>query len=85
MKKCPYCYEDLISIPQNDRCPFCSSPLGGEVVNLDFPAVDRKKCVYCGESVAKEARYCRYCHKWIEDVEKMVKQLEELENEEKGG
>ena len=83
MKKCPYCYEDFTTIPKDDKCPFCLSLLGGEFVNLDYPAVDRKKCIYCGGSVATEATYCRYCHKSIKDVEDMVRLLEELEKDDK--
>ena len=81
MNKCPYCYEDFNILPKDDKCPYCASLLGGECVTLNYPSVDRKKCIFCGESVAKEAIYCRYCHKSIGDVEKMVQQLEELERE----
>ncbi len=78
MEKCPYCFEDLKTSPADKRCPYCDLSME-KTINLDYPSVDRKRCIYCGKSVAKEAKYCRYCHKWIEDVERMAKLLEELE------
>lgn len=77
MKKCPYCFEDLKE-PIKDKCPFCSLLISDKIINLDYPAVDRKKCFYCGKMIAKEALFCRYCRKWIDDVEKMADLLDEL-------
>ena len=78
MQKCPSCFEDLKEIPKDDKCPFCHLMMGGKVVHLDYPSVNRKKCFFCGELVASEAIYCRFCKKWLDDVAKMMDRFDNL-------
>ena len=81
MKKCPCCFEDITEELKKGRCPFCDSFVENSLINLNFPSVNRKRCYFCGNSVASEAKYCRYCHKSLEDVEENVRLLKELEEE----
>lgn len=79
MQKCPFCFEDWKELPKNEKCPYCQLHTAGKVMNLDYPSVDRKKCYYCGKSLAKEAIFCRYCQKWLDDVERMMNLYDNLE------
>ena len=78
MKKCPYCFEDIGKKLPNDQCPQCSLFITESLIELDYPSVERKKCYFCGEAIAKEAIYCRFCKKWIDDVERNMSLYDDL-------
>jgi hypothetical protein len=67
---CPYCYENLLE--QAARCPSCDQFLIDPCLDVDFPGVDKKKCVYCGKKILQPAKICKYCHKWLDELDRMV-------------
>ena len=79
MKQCPHCFEDLKNVPEDGICPFCSLSFSEKTLELDYPSLTRKKCFYCGKSIAKEAHYCRYWHKWVDEVERRIDLFKRLE------
>ena len=67
MFACPYCFDE---IPKDTlQCSHCRQFLVDDVLNLDFPALDKKKCVYCGKPVLAPAKFCRHCQRWIDEVD----------------
>lgn len=84
MMKCPYCFEKLREKAFNDlklsnialKCPYCSQFIIGDLVNVDFPSLDKKTCFFCGKKILKEARICRYCHRWLDEFEKTIRDLQ---------
>ena len=80
MLKCPYCFEALrekafASLKEGNqalRCPHCSQFIIDALVNVDYPSVDKKKCIFCGRQIFTEARICRYCYKWLDEVDQAV-------------
>ena len=83
MKKCPCCFEDIVEGLKDGKCPFCDSFVDQSLIELSYPSVNRKRCYFCGKSIASEAKLCRYCHKSVEDVEETVRLLKELEEEDR--
>lgn len=79
MKKCPHCFEDLGENCAKEHCPYCALSLPKKLPDLDYPSVDRKRCYFCGGSIAKEANYCRHCRKWIDEVDHGLALLDDLE------
>ena len=84
MLKCPYCFEvlrekafmalKLSNIPL--KCPHCSQFIIGDLVNVDYPSLDKKRCLFCGKKICKEARICRYCHRWLDELDQTIRDLE---------
>ena len=66
MLKCPYCYESLEE--KVVRCPHCSQFLIDDVINSDYPSIEKKACLFCGEKILKESKICRYCYRWLDEV-----------------
>lgn len=71
---CPYCYESLSE--QTPRCPNCSQYLIDDCLNIEFPALDKKKCIYCGKQILLPAKICRFCHKWLDELNRIVNDLD---------
>ncbi len=67
MKKCPYCFEELGE--QTKQCPHCEQFIIDPVIEVDYRSVEKKKCLFCGKKVLKEARFCRYCKKWLDEID----------------
>jgi hypothetical protein len=67
MLKCPYCYEALPEKPL--RCPHCSQFIIDDVIDSEFPSMDKKKCLFCGKKILVEAKICRYCQKWFDELD----------------
>ncbi len=66
MKRCPYCFEVLSRKPI--ICPQCSQFIIDEIIEVDYQAADKKKCLFCGKEVLSEAVVCRYCHRWFDEI-----------------
>ena len=71
MLKCPYCYDEL-SITETKRCPHCSQFLIDPVLDLPYPSVEKKDCLFCGKKILKEAIFCRFCRKWLDDLTRAI-------------
>lgn len=67
MRKCPYCFEEITGDPS--PCPHCEQFIIDPYVEVDFKSFEKKKCVFCGKKILKEARFCKYCRKWIDEVD----------------
>ena len=39
---------------------------------------EEKLCVFCGKSIAIEAKKCRHCKNWVEEQEEKIKHQEKL-------
>ena len=74
MLKCPYCFEPLTEKPL--RCPHCAQFIIDDLVQMDFPSLDKKNCIFCGKKILKEAKFCRFCRQWIDDVDKAADQVD---------
>ena len=80
MVKCPYCFEELREKAfaalklgnQALKCPHCTQFIIDELVRVDYPSVDKKKCIFCGKEIFTEAKICRYCYKWLDELDKAV-------------
>ncbi len=67
MKKCPYCFEVLPEKPK--QCPHCEQFIIDPIIHVDYKSIEKKKCVYCGKKILKEARICKFCKKWLDKVD----------------
>lgn len=76
MLKCPYCYELLEG--KIRKCPHCSQFIIDDILDVDFPSLDKKNCVFCGKKILQEAKVCRHCHRWIDEVDRAVDDLNDL-------
>ena len=83
MLKCPYCFEELrekaFALPPGSqalKCPYCSQLMIESLVRVDYPSVDKKKCIFCGKQINSEARICRYCNKWLDELDQAADNLE---------
>ena len=74
MLKCPYCYETLTE--NVNRCPHCAQFIIDEIVETDFPSLEKKKCVFCGKKILTEAKVCRHCHRWLDEVDRAVNDVD---------
>jgi hypothetical protein len=74
MLKCPYCFEPLTERPP--RCPHCEQFIIDDPVKMDFPSIDKKKCIFCGKKILMEAKFCRYCRKWLDELDRVVEQVD---------
>ena len=48
-------------------CPHCSQFIIDEILEVDYNAADKKKCLFCGKGILTEATVCRYCHRWVDE------------------
>lgn len=74
MLKCPYCYEHLSE--EILICPHCSQYIIDDFVNVDFPSLEKKDCIFCGKKIIKEARICRFCQKWLDVIDQAVEDVD---------
>lgn len=74
MIKCPYCFETLTE--QTGKCPHCSQFIIDDVINSDFPSLDKKSCVFCGKKILMEAKICKFCHRWLDEVDRAVNDVD---------
>ena len=66
MKRCPYCFEVL---PRKTIiCQHCSQFIIDELIEVDYNAVDKKRCLFCGKEILTEATVCRWCHRWVDEA-----------------
>ena len=75
MKKCPYCFEPLEEKPL--QCPHCRQFIIDELIEADYRSIEKKRCIFCGKGILKEARICRHCQKWIDEVNRAVDDISE--------
>ena len=71
MLKCPYCYEH-IPAAETRRCPHCLQFIIDDILDLPYPNVEKKDCLFCGEKIIKEAIFCKHCRKWLDELTKAV-------------
>jgi hypothetical protein len=73
--KCPYCYEIL---PTKDglRCPHCLQYIIDDLLEVDFPSLEKKPCIFCGKQILLEAKICRFCHRWLDEVDRAVQEID---------
>lgn len=74
MYKCPYCYE-LINEGAN-RCPHCTQFIIDDIINVDYPSVEKKRCIYCGKKILKEAKFCRHCQRWLDEIDRAASDID---------
>lgn len=74
MLKCPYCYESLSE--KTLRCPHCLQYIIDDVLESDYPSMDKKPCVFCGKKILAQAKICRYCQKWLDDLDQRVNDVD---------
>ena len=67
MKRCPYCFEVLAQ--KTTICPVCSQFIIDNVLEVDYPAADKKRCFFCGKDILTEAIVCRWCHRWVDEAQ----------------
>ena len=73
MLKCPYCYEELAK--KTTKCPHCSQFLIDQPINVDYPSLEKKKCIFCGKKINAEAKVCRYCRRWLDEIDQAADDL----------
>ena len=74
MLKCPYCYEVLEK--EENRCPHCEQFIIDDIVDVSYPSVEKKRCLFCGKGILKEAKLCRHCHKWLDELDQAVRDVD---------
>ncbi|MFP4473625.1 MAG: hypothetical protein ACLFPX_07180 [Candidatus Omnitrophota bacterium] len=74
MLKCPYCYERLENHPP--RCPHCNQHIIDDLIDVPYPSLDKKDCVFCGKKILQEARICRHCHKWLDELNQTLEDID---------
>ena len=75
MDKCPYCFEILEE--KTIKCPHCSQYFLDKPFKSDYRSVDKKRCIFCGEKILKEATVCRHCHKWLDEIDRAIDNTDE--------
>jgi 5'(3')-deoxyribonucleotidase len=45
-------------------------------MDVPFPSLDKKNCLFCGKKVLVEAKICRYCHRWLDEVDRAVNDID---------
>lgn len=73
--KCPYCSE---SIPNRNtiRCVHCLQFFIDDLIEVDFPTLEKKNCIFCGKKIIKEAIFCRFCRRWLDEVDRAVQNID---------
>ena len=74
MHKCPYCYEEMS--PEGTKCPSCRQFIIDDVVETDYPSLEKKKCIFCGRKILSEAKFCRFCHKWLDELDRAIDNID---------
>jgi len=77
MKKCPYCFEEITTV-NSLQCPHCNQHFIDPLIDVDYKSFEKKRCVFCGKNIFKEARVCKYCRKWIDEVDDASKDYDTL-------
>ena len=47
-----------------------------DIINVDFPSIEKKKCIFCGKKILVESKICRYCHKWLDEIKRAVEDID---------
>lgn len=80
MTKCPYCFEELrekaftaLTLDNHAlKCPHCNQFIITDLVKVDYPSLDQKRCIFCGNKILLEAKICRFCHKWLDELDQSI-------------
>ncbi|MEW5894860.1 MAG: hypothetical protein AB1650_03735 [Candidatus Omnitrophota bacterium] len=75
MFKCPYCYEAL-ETKSSRRCPHCLQFIIDEILDIPYPSVEKKDCIFCGKKIVKEAIFCKHCRKWLDELNKTIEDVD---------
>lgn len=75
MLKCPYCFEPLEN-SDIKRCPHCLQFIIDDILDLPYPSVEKKDCIFCGKKINQESIFCRYCKKWLDELNKTVDDID---------
>ena len=67
MNRCPYCLEELDE--GTPQCSHCDQFIIDPPVQIDYPLIDKKKCVFCGKKILTNAKICKFCHRWLDAVD----------------
>ena len=74
MLKCPYCYEVILE--KAAKCPHCRQFIIDEVIEVDFPSLEKKRCHFCGKKINSEAVVCRFCGQWLNEIDRAADDLQ---------
>lgn len=75
MLKCPYCYNPL-ETKDTRRCPHCLQFIIDDVIDVPFPSIEKKDCLFCGKKILTEAIFCKFCHKWLNELNKTIEDID---------
>ena len=77
MLKCPYCY-NIIEKDQT-RCPHCAQFIIDDILNIDYPSVEKKKCLFCGKKIlAGNSCGCEYKDRPVSNIFKRYIEIEKV-------
>ena len=74
MLKCPYCYEHLDE--RTNRCHHCNQFIIDDLLDVPYPSIDKKPCIFCGEKILQEAHICKFCHKWLDELDQTINNID---------
>lgn len=75
MFKCPYCFE-VLPTDAEPRCDRCQQFILDDIINVEFPSLDKKPCLFCGKNILIEAKICRYCRRWLDEISRAVEDID---------
>ena len=76
MKKCPYCFEEIAD--KSGRCSSCLQYIIDDLIEADYPSMDKKKCFFCGKKIFTEAKICKFCYKWLDEIDRAADDIEKM-------